>query len=95
MSAKENSASVAKLVDLGFMDARSKILDIAAFLDRLDRHGGTDDFRVEALRTALHELSASQSDRARRILEHLSDKSIEPASKASTQGATGAPEPTS
>ena len=37
------------LIDLGFIDARAKVLDIAAFLDRLDRAPGTDaptDFRV-------------------------------------------------
>ena len=28
----------ADLVELGFMDARAKLLDIAAFLDRMERH---------------------------------------------------------
>ena len=95
MASNEQSVSAAKLVDLGFMDARAKLLDIAAFLDRLDRHGGSRDFRVEALRSALKELSADQPDRARRILEQLSDPISEPAAKADTQGASGAPAPLS
>lgn len=86
-------ADVGKLIDLGFMDARSKLLDVAAFLDRVDRHGGTRDFRVNALREALKDVTSADSDRARRVLERLSDATTEPAAKASTQGACGAPPP--
>lgn len=82
-----------KLVDLGFMDARSKLLDVAAFLDRIDRHGGSLDFRLEALRQALTELASAEPGRARRILESLSDRTEEPAPKATTQSACGAPPP--
>lgn len=84
-----------QLVDLGFMDARSKALDIAAFLDRIDRHGGSTDFRLTALREALTELHSPGPNRARRILEHLSDPSREPALRAGSQGACGAPPPAS
>ena len=38
------------LVELGFMDARIKMIDIAAFLDRVQRHGQEDDYRVRALK---------------------------------------------
>lgn len=82
-----------KLVDLGFMDARSKLLDLAAFLDRVDRSGGSADFRVEALRSAIAELASSGPERARRILERLSDRTDEPARSATTQSACGAPPP--
>jgi hypothetical protein len=86
-------SAVHKLVDLGFIDARSKTLDIAAFLDRIDRHGGSSDFRLAALRAALAELGSSSPNRARRILEQLSDPSREPALQASAQAACGAPPP--
>ncbi len=82
-----------ELVDLGFLDARSKLLDVAAFLDRLDRVGGTSDFRVEALRQSLAEIASADSGRARRILELLSDRSAELAPTAHTQSACGAPPP--
>ena len=44
------------ILDLYFMDARSKLIDIAAFLDRVDRGEGEPDFRLAAFRKALEEL---------------------------------------
>ena len=38
------------LIDHGFMDARIKLIDVAAFLDRVERHGQTDDYRYHALK---------------------------------------------
>lgn len=95
MGAGKESGSVTaeQLVDLGFMDARSKVIDVAAFLDRIERHGGTSDFRVEALRQALAAVASAESGRARRVLELLSDKSREPAPEAASQTACGAPPP--
>jgi hypothetical protein len=81
------------LVDLGFMDARIKLIDIAAFLDRLDRHDQADDYRVEALRGAFAELSEEGPGRAAKILNLLSDQSEEPIEAATLQGAFGAPRP--
>jgi hypothetical protein len=78
------------LVELGFMDARIKMIDIAAFLDRIQRHGQEDDYRVRALRAALAELGSAEPGRARRILESLSDPSEEPIEAATIQGAFGA-----
>ncbi len=79
------------LVDHGFMDARAKLIDIAAFLDRLDRHAqGGGDYRVDALRRAMGELSSGGPDRARRVLEVLSDPTVEPIPSATIQGAAGA-----
>jgi hypothetical protein len=91
------------VVDLYFMEHRAKLLDIAAFLDRLDRatadptgptgptgSKGRDDVRVRALRRALPLLLDGQPDRVRRILELLSDHTVEPISAAHTQSALGA-----
>ena len=82
------------LVDHGFMDSRAKLIDIAAFLDRLDRHGQADDFRVRALLKGIAELTSSENpDRARRILEVFSDPSETPIDAATAQGAGGAFDP--
>jgi hypothetical protein len=78
------------LVDHGFMDARSKLLDVAAFFDRVERHGQAGDFRVQALRDALPLLAAGQPGRVRAILESLSDPTTEPIPAATVQGAAGA-----
>ena len=81
------------LVDLGFMDARIKLIDIAAFLDRIDRHDQTDDYRVSALKEALPELLSTERGRAARVLNLLSDRSTDPVSESKIQGAFGAPSP--
>jgi hypothetical protein len=79
-----------QLLDLYFVDARARLIDIAAFLDRLDRAPAGEDFRVEAFRRALHELEKPGPDRARRVLLALSDPTAEPIAKASGKGACGA-----
>lgn len=81
------------LVDLGFMDARSKLIDVAAFLDRVQRVGQECDFRVEALKKALEVLGQEEATRAKDVLVSLSDLSTEPIAKATTQSACGAVPP--
>ena len=82
-----------ELLDLQFIEARWKLIDIAAFLDRIDRHPGEDDYRFEAFKKALPLLLSDRSDRARAILECLSDQTSEIPATAPFQGAFGAPLP--
>jgi hypothetical protein len=79
-----------QVLDLYFMDARHKLIDLAAFLDRVDRASGPDDFRIQAFGNALRELSASGPDRASRILLALSDRTTEPIAAVTTKAASGA-----
>jgi hypothetical protein len=79
-----------QVMDLYFMEARAKLIDLAAFLDRVDRAEGTDDFRLSALRQALEELNSGHPDRAKRVLLSLSDPTTEPLPAATTQAASGA-----
>jgi hypothetical protein len=82
------------LLDLQFIEVRHQLLDVAAFLDRIERaEGAGDDFRLKALQEALPVLLESYSGRAQRILELLSDRSSEPIPHSSVQGALGAPTP--
>jgi len=78
------------LVDLGFMDSRSKLIDLAAFLDRVQKAGQDGDFRVQALKNALTLLSQDKPQRAKDVLLSFSDPSTEPIAKATMQGAIGA-----
>jgi hypothetical protein len=80
-----------EILDLQFIEARHKLLDLAAFLDRIDRHQGDDDFRIDALRKALPLLLDERPDRARAVLEAMSDPTTEPIPQAAFQGAFGAP----
>jgi len=77
------------LVDLGFMDSRSKLIDLAAFLDRVQRAGQDGDFRVVALKEAIQLLSQDEPERAKKILLSFSDPSTVPIPKATMQGAIG------
>ena len=78
------------ILDLYFMDARSKLIDIAAFLDRVDRAEGEPDFRLAAFRKALEELAGDEPVRAKSVLLSLSDPTTEPIEKAPGKGAVGA-----
>jgi hypothetical protein len=66
-----NALPAAKALDAFFFEARSKILDLAAFLDRIERgdnataiHG---DPRLDKIRRALHTLLEDGNDRAERV----------------------------
>ena len=80
------------VVDRYFLEHRAKVLDIAAFLDRIDRAQGDggDDFRRTALEACCSILTDGKPERARRVLELLSDHSQDPIAKAPMKGATGA-----
>jgi len=84
--------TVAQVVDLYFLENRAKLIDIAAFLDRVERAAGDDDdFRLAAFRRALALLGDGQGQRARRVLELLSDPTDEPLESAEgMKGAAGA-----
>ena len=79
-----------QVLDLYFMEARAKLIDLGAFLDRVERADGAADFRLDAFRLALKELNGKNPDRAKRVLLTLSDPTTKPIAKASVKGATGA-----
>ena len=72
------------------MEARAKLIDIAAFLDRVERSEGEPDFRLTGFTNALKELGAGDAQRARKVLLSLSDPTIEPTPAATTKAACGA-----
>lgn len=79
-----------QVLDLYFLEARSKLIDLGAFLDRIDRAEGEADFRLQAFRRALSLLSQDQPDKAKRVLLALSDPTTEPIPAAATKAAIGA-----
>ncbi len=80
-----------ELLDMQFIDARARLIDLAAFLDRLERHGGGDDIRLRYFREALPILMEDRPDRAKAVLEKFSDHTSELSETAPFQGASGAP----
>lgn len=79
-----------QVLDLYFLDVRHKLIEIAAFLDRVERANGKDDFRIKAFRTALSGLSANKKQKAKNVLLAFSDLTTEPIAKATTKAACGA-----
>jgi hypothetical protein len=92
---KLSPAASYSAVDQSFIDARARLLDVAAFLDRVQRYGQEDDYRVTALKQAIAQLSTTEPGRVERILLELSDPSLEPIPAAIIQGAVGAFKPQS
>ncbi len=85
-----------QLVDEYFIENRTRILEIAAFLDRLDRVGdgeAEDDYRVRAFRECLEVLASGSHPRMPRIQMILSDPRAEPLDIRDTQNASGAYDP--
>ena len=88
-----------ELVDEYFIENRTRLLEIAAFLDRLDRTDRTlvdHDFRVRAFREALALVSAAPIDgerpvtRVERIQMLMSDPTTEPLEALDMKSARGA-----
>lgn len=79
-----------QLLDLYFLEARAKLIDLAAFFDRLERAEGKGDFRLDALHDALELLKQTGSTRAEGVLRALSDPTEEPVPAAATRAACGA-----
>ena len=78
------------VVDHGFIPVRAKLIEVAAFFDRVERYGAADDFRCAELRKAAALLVDGKPQRARRILEKLSDPTTKPDKISSGKAALGA-----
>ena len=79
-----------EILDLYYVEARHKLIDLGAFLDRVARADGDDDFRMEAFHCALAELNSREPHAAKRILLAFSDPTVEPVPSATTKAACGA-----
>jgi hypothetical protein len=77
-------------LDLYFLDARHKLIELAAFLDRVERTDGPSDFREQAFRRALTALSRRKSGKAKSVLMAFSDPTAEPVPAAMSKSACGA-----
>jgi hypothetical protein len=84
-----------QVVDEYFIENRTRLLEIAAFLDRLDRvdpDRAAQDFRMQVFRDAVDALG-TPGDRLNRIQLLLSDPTIEPLERLDRKSALGAFDP--
>lgn len=79
-----------QVLDLYFLDARHKLIELAAFLDRVERADGKDDFRLTNFRAALGELTGRKKQKAKNVLLKFSDPTTKPIEKAVGKSAGGA-----
>jgi len=79
-----------EILDLYYVEARHKMIDLGAFLDRVARAAGEDDFRMAAFHSALAELCSREPHAAKRILVAFSDPTDQPIAAATTKAACGA-----
>jgi hypothetical protein len=85
-----------ELIDEYFMEERVKVIDLAAFLDRLDRARETDaedDFRLRSIREALGVLAGGDGNRVQRVQMIFSDPRSELLEELDQKSAKGAYDP--
>jgi hypothetical protein len=94
MGAHYSQMSAKEILDLYFIENRARILDIASFLDRIDRYEGAQeakaDFRYKAFVRALSLLTDGGENRTKALQMIFSDLSVEPIESALGLKAFGA-----
>lgn len=83
-----------EILELFFIENRARLLDIASFLDRIDRHDGAEearnDYRYTAFKRAVEMLTSDTTGRTAAIQTLFSDQTTEPLESAVGLKATGA-----
>jgi alanine-alpha-ketoisovalerate/valine-pyruvate aminotransferase len=83
-----------EILELYFIENRARLLDMASFLDRIDRHPGAEaarqDFRYRALMEAVLLLATDAPGRTAAIQNSFSDQTTELLESAAGLKAVGA-----
>jgi hypothetical protein len=94
MAPPYQTMNASEILDLYFIENRARLLDIASFLDRIDRYPGAaeakTDFRYRALTHAIELLQNSGAERTLTIQRSFSDPTSEPIESALGLKAYGA-----
>jgi len=82
MNSLKSPLSAREILECSFLENRARLLEVAAFLDRMERAGDAvdirNDYRRRALLRAVECLLNPSGDRVKTILESLSDPTVEP-----------------
>ena len=82
-----------ELLDEYFVENRNRLLEVASFLDRLNRADpthSTDDFRIKAFAAALTGLAGPSANHVAQMQMLLSDPTQEPIAELDRKSAIGA-----
>lgn len=91
--------TTAQIIDEYFIENRTRLLEVAAFLERLDRSAdgadAGDDFRMAAFLQALQIIASDAPDKMDQVQLLFSDATTEPREKLDAKSASGAWNPAS
>ncbi|MDD2732482.1 MAG: hypothetical protein PHF56_00960 [Desulfuromonadaceae bacterium] len=94
MSPPYQTMDAMEILELYFVENRARLLDIASFLDRIDRYEGAEtaraDFRYTAFQNAVDLLKSGAAGRTAAIQTIFSDPTTEPLESAVGLKAFGA-----
>ena len=94
MAPPYQSMNASEILELYFIENRARLLDIASFLDRIDRYEGAEearsDYRYQAFARAVTLLNSSTAGRTAAIQTLFSDPTTEPLASAVGLKASGA-----
>ena len=83
-----------EIIDEYFIENRTRLLELAAFLERIDRSAdgaeAQGDFRMAAFHQALRVLASESPDKMDQIQFLFSDPSVEPRERLDAKSASGA-----
>lgn len=91
--ARPSPLTATEIVDEYFIENRNRLLEVAAFLDRVDRVDratASSDFRMKALADGLAALATESPNRVAFIQMLMSDPTVEPKPALDRKGAIGA-----
>lgn len=88
------SLTATEILELYFIENRARLLDIASFLDRIDRYEGAEaarsDYRYQAFAKAIDRINSGAVGRTAAIQTLFSDPTTEPLESAVGLKASGA-----
>lgn len=94
MAPPYQSMNAREILELYFIENRARLLDIASFLDRIDRYEGAEearsDYRYQAFARAIDLLKSGAAGRTAAIQRLFSDPTTEPLASAVGLKASGA-----
>lgn len=82
MTAENSQMSAKEILETYFLDNRARLLEIASFIDRIDRYRDSetakDDFRYKSFVKALKIIIDTKEERTKNVQLLFSDLSAEP-----------------
>lgn len=92
MQESKSPLTVQDVLDLYFLENRARLLEVASFLDRVERAGVAEaaDYRLEAFKSALALLLRPSPGKTSALQLYFSDPGLGPTASAVGLKATGA-----